>query len=159
MKEEDTREATRIAIAAFIVGTTLTVMASNFSLPRAFLIPVGAFLFGLITTAFLAFLFILAKGHELRYKPKKLNIFDKYNYILYNAAMSAYVIIMATTISIFGLEHLQKGLKTGSVFASIALGALFIGIVLTINRKDIKELMAYIRTRRALSKMPSKERE
>jgi len=145
MKEEDTREATRIAIAAFIVGTTLTVVASNFTLPKAFLIPVGAFLFGLIATAALAFLFILAKGYELRYKPKKRNAFDKYNYILYNAAMTAYIIVMALTLSIFGLEYLEKGLKAGNVIASGALATLFVLVVTAINGKDIKDLITYLR--------------
>lgn len=149
MKEsEDTREATRIAIAAFIVGTTLTIMASEFTLPKSFLIPVGAFLFGLIATAVLAFLFILAKGYELRYHAKKRNVFDKYNYILYNSAMTAYVIIMAITLSIFLLEYLEKGSKAGNVFASIILGLMFVTIIIVVNGKDIKDLIAYLRQRR-----------
>jgi len=148
MKEEDTRETTRIAIAAFIVGTTLTVMTSEFTLPREVLILTGAFLLGLIFTAVFAFLFILAKGYELRYKPKKSNVFDKYNYILYNAAVTAYVIIMVITLSIFGLEYLEKGLKAGDVFASIALGILFIGIVIAINGRDVKDLITYLRKKR-----------
>jgi len=149
MKEsEDAREATRIAIAAFIVGTTLTIMASEFTLPKSFLIPVGAFLFGLIATAVLAFLFILAKGYELRYHAKKPNVFDKYNYILYNAAMTAYVIIMSVTLSIFLLEYLEKGLKAGNVLASFILGLIFVGIVAIVNRKDIEDLVTYLKGRR-----------
>ena len=149
MKEsEDTSEATRIAIAAFIVGTTLTIMASEFTLPKSFLIPVGAFLFGLIATAVLAFLFILAKGYELRYHAKKRNVFDKYNYILYNAAMTAYVIIMAITLSIFLLEYLEKGLKAGNVLASFILGLIFVGIVAIVNRKDIEDLVTYLKGKR-----------
>ena len=144
-ESEDTREATRIAIAAFIVGTTLTIMASDFTLPKSFLIPVGAFLFGLIATAVLAFLFILAKGYELRYHAKKSNVFDKYNYILYNAAMTAYVIIMGVTLSIFLLEYLEKGLKAGDMFASFILGLIFVSIVIAINWKDLKDLVSYLR--------------
>jgi len=144
-ENEDTREATRIAIAAFIVGTTLTITASKFTLPKSFLIPLGAFLFGLIATAVIAFLFILAKGYELRYHAKKPNVFDKYNYILYNAAMTAYVIIMGITFSIFLLEYLEKGLKAGDMFASSILGLLFVGIVVAISWRDLRDLISYLR--------------
>lgn len=82
MKEKN--EGVRIAIAVFIVATTFTVMASPIAIPQPLLVPTGAFLVGLIVTAVFAGLFILAKGYELRYRPKRRNFIDRYNYIFYN---------------------------------------------------------------------------
>ena len=133
-------DPTRLAIAVFIVATTLTMSATDFLVPSFLFIPLGMFFVGLIVSAILAFAFILAKGYELRYGKKKNNLIDKYNYILYNLAVTAYVIVMGVILLGFAYKYLDEASKAGNVWASIGIGLLFIGIVALINRKDIKEL-------------------
>lgn len=145
--DKNTSEATRIAIAVFIVATTFTVMASKFSIPEVLFIPASAFLFGLIVTAILAFLFILAKGYELRYKAKERNILDKYNYVLYNLAVTAYVIVAGFILLGFTYKYLDKASKEGNIMATFGMGVLFIFVIIIVNRKDFKALTSYVTTR------------
>ena len=133
-------DPSRLAIAVFIVATTLTILASNYSVPSILLIPLGTFLWGLIVSAILAFIFILAKGYELRYGKEKDSLIDRFNYVLYNSAVTAYVIVMGIILLSFIYKFLDEASKAGNVLASIGIGALFIGIVAVINRRDINEL-------------------
>ena len=149
---KDTSETARIAIAVFIVATMLTVVAADFSIPTALLIPAGAFLLGLIVTAVLAFMYILAKGYELRYKVKKRNVIDKYHYILYNLAVTAYVIVAGVILLGFSYSYLDKASKEGNAIASAGIVALFILVIFIVNRKDIKELASYLLKRVKQSK-------
>jgi len=139
-KNDPKNDPSRLAIAVFIVATTLTILTSNYSVPSIILIPLGMFLWGLIVSAVLAFLFILTKGYELRYGKNKNNLIDKYNYILYNLAVTAYVIVMI--VILFGLiyKNLDEASKGGNVWASVGVGVLFIGLVGIINGRDVKEL-------------------
>ncbi len=77
-KNDPKNDPSRLAVAIFIVATTLTIMATNFAIPSVLTIPVAAFLLGLIITAILAFMFILAKGYELRYGKKKDNLINRW---------------------------------------------------------------------------------
>lgn len=137
---DTSHDQSRLAIAVFIVATTLTILASNYSIPSILLMPLGMFLWGLIVSAVLAFLFILAKGYELRYGKEKNNLVDRYNYILYNSAMTAYVIVMAIILLAFTHKYLKEASEGGNTWASIGIALLIIGIVWLVNRKDIKEL-------------------
>lgn len=139
-KYDPKKDPSRLAIAVFIVATTLTMSATDFLVPSFLFIPLGMFFVGLIVSAILAFAFILAKGYELRYGKKKNNLIDRYNYILYNLAVTAYVIVMGIILLGFTYKYLDEASKAGNVWASIGIGLLFIGIVALINRKDIKEL-------------------
>lgn len=138
-------DPSRLTVAIFIVATTLTILATNFAVPSVLTIPVGAFLLGLIITAVLAFMFILAKGYELRYGKKKDNIVDRYNYILYNFAMTAYAIVVGVIMLGFLYKYLNDLSKEGNSWATAGVVLLFIGIVAFINRRDIRELFLAIR--------------
>lgn len=140
LKSDPKNDPSRLAIAVFIVATTLTVSATHFSVPSFLFIPLGMFALGLIVSAILAFLFILAKGYELRYGKKKDNLIDRFNYILYNLAVTAYVIVMGIILLSFVYKYLDEASKAGNVWASIGIGIIFIGIVAAINRRDVKEL-------------------
>ncbi len=140
IKRDTKNDPSRIAVAVFIVATTLTISVTHFTVPSFLFIPLGMFMLGLIVSAVLAFLFILAKGYELRYGKKEDNLIDRFNYILYNSAMTAYVIVMGVILLGFVYKYLDEASKAGNVWASIGIGLLFIGIVALINRKDIKEL-------------------
>lgn len=139
-KTDPENDPSRLAITVFIVATTLTIMATHFTVPSFLFIPLGVFLLGLIVSAILAFLFILAKGYELRYGKKKNNLIDKYNYILYNLAVTAYVIVMVVILFGFIYKNLDEASKSGNVWAGVGIGVLFIGLVGIINGRDIKEL-------------------
>ena len=139
--KDDKREGTRIAIAAFIVATTFTVMATHFVIPKVLFIPAAAFMIGLIITAILAFLFILTKGYELRYGCKKRNLIDRYNHLLYNSAMTAYAIVAAILIFVYLYDVLNKASKAGDIFATFGVVALFIIAVLFTNYKGLNLLI------------------
>ena len=147
MKEKNDRnkDPSRLAVAIFIVATTLTIMATNFQIPTVFIIPIAAFLLGLILTAILAFLYILAKGYELRYGKRKDNVIDRYNYILYNFAMTAYAIVVAIILLGFTYKYLNDSSKAGNPWATGGIVLLFIGVIAIVNRRDIKELYLFIR--------------
>ncbi len=140
IKSDPKNDPSRLVIAVFIVATTLTIFASDYSVPTILLIPVGTFLWGLIVSSILAFLFILAKGYELRYEKKSENIIDRFNYVLYNLAVTAYVIVMGVILLSFIYKHLSEASKAGNVWASIGIGVIFIAIIAVINRKDITGL-------------------
>ncbi len=133
-------DSNRLAIAIFIVATTITIMTTRVLIPTSLILPMGAFLMGLIVTAVLAFLFILAKGYELRYKKKKDTLVDKYNHILYNSAMTAYAIIMVIVVVAYLYKKLNEASSAGNVWGSIGVVILFVAIIAVINRKDIQEL-------------------
>jgi len=153
-KSDPKNDPSRLAIAAFIVATTLTISATHFIVPSFLFIPLGMFLLGLIVSAVLAFVYILAKGYELRYGKSKNNLIDRYNYILYNSAVTAYVIVMGVILLGFILEYLNEASRAGNVWANIGIAALFVGIVGMINRKDIREL--YFAVKKALQHRLSK---
>lgn len=136
----DRDDQNRLLIATFIVATTFTVMATHVPIPKLFFIPAGAFLIGLIITAVLAFVFILAKGYELRYGSKNKNLVDRYNYLLYNLAVTAYVIVAGVLLFLYIFSILNNASEAGNVLATIGIVILFISIVFVISRKDIKLL-------------------
>jgi len=140
-KSDPKNDPSRLAIAVFIVATTLTVSATHFSVPQFLFIPLGMFMLGLIVSAILAFLFILAKGYELRYGKTKDNLIDRFNYILYNSAVTAYVIVMGVILFAFLYKYLNEASKAGNVWASMGIGVIFVGIVAFINGRDVKELV------------------
>jgi|GEM_PF-2118791 len=145
LKADSKNDPSRLAVAIFIVATTLTIMATSFAIPSALVIPVAAFLLGLIITAILAFLYILAKGYELRYRKKGDNIIDKYNYILYNLAMTAYVIVVGIILLGFLYKYLNDSSKAGNPWATAGVVLFFIGFIAIVNRRDIKELFLAVR--------------
>ncbi len=140
IKNDLNHDPSRLAVAVFIVATTLTVSATHITVPTFLFIPLGMFLLGLIVSATLALLFILAKGYELRYKKKKNNLIDSYNYILYNSAVTAYVIVMGVILLGFIYKYLSEASKAGNAWADIGIVILFISLVGVINGRDIKEL-------------------
>jgi len=141
-KSDPKNDPSRLAIVVFIVATTLTISVTHFSVPSFLFIPLGMFMLGLIVSAVLAFLFILAKGYELRYGKKKDNLIDRFNYILYNSAVTAYVIVMGIILLSFIYRYLSEASKAGNVWASIGIGVIFVGIVALINGRDVKELFS-----------------
>lgn len=134
------KDPSRLAVAVFIVATTLTISTTHVTVPTFLFIPIGMFLLGLIVSAILAFLFILAKGYELRYRKRRNNIVDSYNYILYNSAVTAYVIVMGIILLGFLYKYLSEASKAGNAWADVGIVILFISLVGVINGRDIKEL-------------------
>ena len=137
-------DQSRIAVSAFIVATTLTVMATSFPIPSVAIVPVTAILMGLLITALFAFLFILAKGYELRYSRKKENFIDKYNYILYNLAMTSYAIVAGVLLLGVAYKHLSEASNAGSWWGTAGVVLLFILVVVVINKNDIKDLWRFV---------------
>jgi MFS family permease len=155
-KNDHNKDPSRLAVAIFIVATTLTIMATNFQIPTEFIIPIAALLMGLILTAIFAFLYILAKGYELRYGKKKDNVIDRYNYILYNFAMTAYVIVVGIILLGFIYKYLNDSSKAGNPWATAEIVLIFIGIIAIVNRRDIKEL--YLAIRKSLKESKAKRK-
>ena len=145
-------DSNRLAIAIFIVATTITIMTTKVLIPTSLIVPMGAFLMGLIVTAILAFLFILAKGYELRYKKKKDTLVDKYNHILYNSAMTAYAIIMFFVLAGYMYKKLDGISKEGNIWGSVGIVILFVGVIAVSNGRDIKELYRVLKQRRRSKK-------
>lgn len=143
-RRKDTNESNRIAIAVFIVATTLALLTTEIYLPSVLILPVGALLVGLIVTSILAFLFILAKGYELRYRKEELNFIDKYNYVLYNASVRAYAVVIGLIFLGFAYKYLKDLSETGNTIGMVGTVILFVLVIFIINHRDVSDLVAVL---------------
>jgi hypothetical protein len=118
----------RLLVATFIVGTFLALLNSNETQSKtndsmAYLLYIVCIL-GLMLSAFFAFLYILAKGHNLRYRSNDSKTFvDRHYKYLYNAAMYIYVPVIVllgyATISTKLLKATERGEKNSWLYIII----------------------------------------
>ena len=85
-------------------------------------------------------MYILAKGYELRHKKKANNFVDKYNYILYDTALKAYMFVSFILGGIYVLGLLAEAGKAGNLSAQIAAWFAVPIIAVIMNYSDFKDL-------------------
>lgn len=141
-KDEDN---SRITIAACIIATALAVFTLNLPIKIKLLImPVGFFSFCLIFSAIFAFLFILAKGYELRYGKKKENFIDKYNCYLYNASIKVYSFIALITLVIWSCNKLNELNKSGNFLGNVGYFAIVVILVYIMDFHEMNQMFIKI---------------
>jgi len=141
----DTKESTRIAIAAVIVASILALWNMKLQVPSVFVIPLGALFVGLGFTSIFAAAFILGKGFELSYDAKENKVLIKINKVLYKLAMSTYAVIITLVGILYLLNYFNELAKSGNALGM--LGIVVVGALISaaLMRKDIKEIVAAIR--------------
>lgn len=160
--EDAQRDQSRLLVSTFIVGTTVAIMVSQSTITidanSMQLVILGAAVLGLLTSSLFACLFIMAKGYELRYRTNPQQKFiDKYNFILYNLAVWAYVPVVLVLVGSYVYEYLIDASFKGDALATLALYGGTVAIIIAFNFNSIRRVIEKARNESAKKPIKSKK--
>ena len=150
MNTHNQADQNRLLISTFIVATAVATYFSDIKLPihvgsLEFYI-IGVIYLSIIASAGLSFLYILARGHELRHNHTgRRDFIDRHSHRLYDWSIASYPWVIGILGFIFTHNHLKNLPDVGQFWSTLFGYTVATIVTILVCRKPIIEIYGLIR--------------